>query len=225
MRQPAVLVRFRLVLFLLSALPICRAMPVAENGKPVAVIVVPRHANSIEKFAGEELQRHILLISGAKLEIAETASATRPRLLVGRAAGSAGVSATDLPLEHYRIKTVGNALCLVGHDHGAAGADPLELGDVQTGTLFAVYDLLDRVFGVRWLWPGELGTYVPKHATIAIPDMDVTRGPKLVQRKMRTLRGRLEEMKDFTTDGVDATTNPGVAWLQLSQTFNFNVMP
>ena len=40
--------------------------------------------------------------------------------------------------------------------------DPLasNLG-TPVGTLFAVYDVLDNDLGVRWLWPGKSGEFVP----------------------------------------------------------------
>lgn len=178
-------------------------MSLVEAGKPAAAIVIPRDATPLERFAAEELRDHISLMSGAQLPIGNSAPAGTPRVLIGRSAENAGVAVRDLPPEHYRIKTIAGALCLAGHDRGDKQADPLDLSDVQPGTLFAVYDLLDRALGVRWLWPGDLGTHAPKQDTITIPDLDLTGGPRLVQRKMRTLRGRLEDMKDFTTEGVN----------------------
>ncbi len=36
------------------------------------------------------------------------------------------------------------------------------------GTLFGVYELLERYVGVRWLWPGQLGTYIPRSDSVNI---------------------------------------------------------
>ena len=41
---------------------------------------------------------------------------------------------------------------------------------VHSGTLLGVYEVLEDYLGVRWLWPGDLGTYVPRRNTIVIPD-------------------------------------------------------
>ena len=45
--------------------------------------------------------------------------------------------------------------------------DPLNM-NTSAGTLFGVYEWLDHDVGVRWLWPGELGTYVPSLPTMAL---------------------------------------------------------
>lgn len=39
--------------------------------------------------------------------------------------------------------------------------------------------------GVRWLWPGEVGTYVPETETILVPDMEVSERPSLSARLLR----------------------------------------
>ena len=52
----------------------------------------------------------------------------------------------------------------------------------SSATRFAVSHLLDRHLGVRWLWPGTLGTYVPKQSTIILPPLDITTRPDLVER-------------------------------------------
>ena len=202
------MIRGSTALLALLALPAPAGVLLVKAGKPAATIVVPPDATAIERFAAEELRDHVALVSGARLPIAGAAPSGVPLVLIGRAATRAGVDVRDLVLEHYRIKTAGGALCLAGRDRGKPDADPLALGDVQTGTLFAVYDFLDRSLGVRWLWPGELGVYAPPKSTIEIPDLDITRGPRLVQRKMRTLRTRLDEMKDVSAEDVDLIPQP-----------------
>ncbi len=174
-------------------------MILVENGKAAASIVIPAGATGVERYAAEELRDHIERATGARLSIVETAPAGA-RVLIGRAAAAAGVDASGLTLEHFRVKTAGNALCLAGRDRGS---DPLDLGGVQPGTLFAVYDFLDRELGVRWLWPGEFGTYAPRRARIAVEGLDRTGGPELVQRKFRTLRTRFRGMNEFVVEGID----------------------
>ncbi len=183
----------------LIGLPAFAGVTLVKSGRPIAAIVIPADATRIERHAAEELRDHLEMASGARLPIVDQAPAGA-RVLIGRAAAAAGVAAQGLELEQYRIRTAGDALCLTGRDRGD---DPLDLGAVQPGTLFAVYDLLDRELGVRWLWPGEFGTCVPRRTSISITDLDRTGGPRLVQRKMRTLRTRLRDMQEFATDGID----------------------
>ncbi|MDZ4198551.1 MAG: DUF4838 domain-containing protein, partial [Kiritimatiellia bacterium] len=79
-----------------------------------------------------------------------------------------------MPPDAWRARASGRDVCLVGHD---ADIDPLALfmgsdfGDQtpeRRGTLYAVYHLLEERLGVRWLWPGELGTVVPRQDRMVI---------------------------------------------------------
>ena len=47
--------------------------------------------------------------------------------------------------------------------------NPLATENVHTGTLLGVYEVLEDFLGVRWLWPGDLGTYVPRRSTFVVP--------------------------------------------------------
>ena len=47
-----------------------------------------------------------------------------------------------------------------------------------------VYEILESDLGVRWLWPGELGTYVPRRSTIVLAARDKTVKPRLVYRNL-----------------------------------------
>lgn len=73
--------------------------------------------------------------------------------------------------EGFRLKTVkkadGFAILLAGYD--------------RVGTLYAVYDFLDRC-GVRWFSPGLTGESVPKRPVLRIPALNVTDAPKFTLR-------------------------------------------
>src|SRR5262249_52962139 len=97
------------------------------------------------------------------------------------AARSAGIDVTKLTAETFVLRTKDHALFIVGEDKNA---DPLE-SDTRAGTLWGVYDWLDTALGVRWLWPGDLGTFVPKKATVAAADVDRTESPRFFQRRLR----------------------------------------
>src|SRR5207247_2729133 len=60
--------------------------------------------------------------------------------------------------------------------------NPLSTHNVHSGPLFGVYEVLDRYLGVRWLWPGELGTFVPRKSTIESAILDETVAPRLLSR-------------------------------------------
>ena len=91
------------------------ALDLVRDGRPVAALVLPAKPNAVEKLAAEELRDHVCLISGAELKI-QSAPATGPRVLIGRAAASVGVKADALEPEHYRIRTGPDWLAIAGRD-------------------------------------------------------------------------------------------------------------
>jgi hypothetical protein len=81
----------------------------------------------------------------------------------------------------FTLRSTGSALFIVGRDENG---DPLDR-DTSAGTLFGVYEWLERELAVRWLWPGEVGTFVPHTSTLALHPADRTVKPDLFQRQVR----------------------------------------
>jgi len=52
----------------------------------------------------------------------------------------------------------------------------------DNGTLYAVYDFLERACGVRWYVPGAAGMVVPRRPTLTVPVMHVRRAPAMLYR-------------------------------------------
>ena len=53
----------------------------------------------------------------------------------------------------------------------------------RRGTLFGVYEFLERYAGVRMYFPGELGTIVPRAERLAVPDGRLAKAPAFRYRK------------------------------------------
>ena len=120
------------------------------------------------------------------------------RVFVGvtDAARKQGIDADKLEIEHYVLRTVGNDLYIVGKElypeqyHGSRPRysepwNPLAMECVHSGTLLGVYELLEDYLGVRWLWPGDLGTYVPRRQhDRRFPTTDKTVKPRLLYRNL-----------------------------------------
>lgn len=154
-----------------------------EFGKPRCVIVV----GNVGRGPAEDLKRHLDRIASCDIPIItarETAKAPADavRIYIGPSAETEklGVAASALQVEQYRIKTAPGALMLIGspRKNGKATA--------EFTTQFAVNDFLDRQLGVRWLWPGELGTVIPRSPTIRIADIDRTGRPAMLSRGFST---------------------------------------
>jgi hypothetical protein len=159
----------------------------ARDGQPVATIVTPDSPVHVVRYAAEELQAHVQLASGATLPIvreSEAGDVASPRVFIGatQAAAGAGIDLAALPPEGWVIRTVDGDLYLAGSDRSG-----YELyAPVWAGSLWATYELLEQDLGVRWLWPGELGTHVPEVEMITIAEADRSGHPRMLQRNLRS---------------------------------------
>jgi hypothetical protein len=176
-----------------------------EAGEPRAVIVTADAPSRMAAYAVEELVSHVKKASGATLSVAKESAVPEGfahRVYVGdtQAARRLGIKPEELPFDESVLRSAGNDLYIVGREiplefwagGSQEGADPLSGAgrDPKTGqpfpsgsgTLFGVYELLERYLGVRWVWPGELGAYVPRAATLRVPAIDLSTRPKLALR-------------------------------------------
>lgn len=166
----------------------------AENGRARAAIVIPAKSEERQYVAAERaarlLQAKVQAASQATLPIVSHDDSQTSRLVDGKLrvtadnqvfdyavligdhpfAADNGVATKSLPEEGFLLKTAGNAICIAG-DHDSA--------------IYAVIDLLEQ-YGFRTLWPGELGTVVPKLPTFAVQPVQVSDAPALHQRHMRS---------------------------------------
>lgn len=161
-------------------------LKLVDEGRAAAVIVTPDSPSAVARYAAEELVYHVAKATGVQLVIAtesKVPASPAGRVYVGptKAAQAAGLEPGKLPAETFVLKTQGGALFIAGKD---ASGDPLDLNN-SSGTLFGVYEWLERDLGVHWLWPGELGTYVPRTATVAVKDVNATQSPRFIQRHVR----------------------------------------
>ena len=90
-----------------------------KDGKAVSDIVVDKDALSSVKFAADDLQKHMELISGAKVEIVNTPSEkVKNHIYVGPSdyTRKLGVTVDDLKVEGFKIIAKENYLVLIGRD-------------------------------------------------------------------------------------------------------------
>ena len=145
-----------------SAVLAVNAVTLVEDGRPVAPIVLADESLPAEQLAAEELVRFVERASGAKLAVVKESAAPKsgPRILLGRAAGL-----KDLPRGGGRVTAEDETVRIAGGDD--SGHPKNKIG-VVCGTLNAVYELLDRELGVRFLWPDESGIVVRPKKTITV---------------------------------------------------------
>ncbi len=83
-------------------------------------------------------------------------------------------------IEEYVLRTVGPDLYIVGKElrpggvpwHAAASTRSRGIlwpwNACTVARCWACMEFLENDLGVRWLWPGELGTYVPRQSTVVL---------------------------------------------------------
>lgn len=175
-----------LILFF-HALNLQAQIKVLKDGKATSVVVIADKPSVTARYAAEELVKHVKLATGISLKI-EPESGIREEvashIYVGETetARRYGIDADRLPREAFVMRSVGNDLFIVGNEDAG---NPLDEGNPNVGTLFGVYNFLEVFLGVRWLWPGELGTFVPETDNIEISSVNKLESPALQYRTMR----------------------------------------
>jgi len=168
-----------------------------------AKVVIGRNANVIARFAAKEIVDHIKSATGEVLEITSDDPGKGPAIHIGNTPLTAGygVNPELMAPENWVVARVGNAVLISGGEKpNASENEILSRANVPLGTLSAAYEFLERAVGVRWYWPGSLGTVVPNQKTIRIGQLyetgcpayntrmffyDVSSDPSISNREMR----------------------------------------
>jgi hypothetical protein len=205
------------------AVPTATGLTLVKDGEPTSVIVIADEATSSAKAAALELQYHIKKMSGVDLPILTPDEAPpdgATLVLLGKSplTDELGIDTSALPKEGYVIRTVGDALVILGDDtddHGTIEDAFFSDHNVRTGTLFGVYALLEDWLGCRWIWPGESGECIPARSTVQLPPLDVKEGPALIRRGFRILANRDLQRPwppFFDDDGVKSLRQDQRVW-------------
>ena len=136
-----------------------------------------------------------------------------PSIIVGdvEAAKKAGFDPEKMEWGAFRIKSVGNDIIIAGRDDGV----------YSEGTLYGVYDFLERFAGVRFYFPGEIGTVIQvggkviKPGDIILGDRDgviavdpadapaLIEATRAVQAKEEAIMAAMERDGTYTRPWVD----------------------
>lgn len=149
----------------------------ASDGRSAFVIVCPADTLPATLYAARELREFIFRTTGAELPFRSAREEGRPAIRIE--------VDTSLPRDGFVIRLEGSDLVIAGHD-SPGKADGIDFYDpASTGTLYGVYELLERFAGVRFYWPEELGWIVPKLARLEIPsDLHLRGQPHFAYRRL-----------------------------------------
>lgn len=142
-------------------------------------IVISEDAGRVVKFAAEELQAHLEEISGEKIPVVtDTAPQAGYEYRVGPSKRTLFQSG-DIAPQVWTINATDDAVELVGLDDPALGSGLPGLYADQ-GSLYAVYEFLERDGGVIWADSTDYGTVFTKHGKIR-PSKGCRRGKPFVR--------------------------------------------
>jgi hypothetical protein len=168
-------------LFLISLTPITLAggnIALVAGGKPTAAIVIAADAEAGSKRAVTDLVDCVQESTGATLPVEQASREDRIELHIGNTeyVRSLNLKLDTLGVDGFKILfPAPNRIALVG------GSD--------SGTEFAIYEFLERYVGVRWLFPGECGTHIPKTMDVLISTDEVVSRPQIISRTISTVQG------------------------------------
>lgn len=170
-----------------------------RDGAPAAVIIHEKPPTRAAYFAALELREHIRKITGVTLPL-QTADQDAPahcvKIHVGETerAQQADLVYDKFKDQEYAIQFGDHEILLVGRDQPDRDATVRNLSLEPTafqawpgvwdeqGTMYAVYDFLERFCGVRWFNATELGTVIPETRTLVINGGNIRHTPFFLYR-------------------------------------------
>ena len=162
-----------------------------------AEIVAAPTASKVVKFAAEEAKTFLSEALGAEVPVVAAPTPGKASLVLGMNewAEAAGLSTNGLVRDAFTVAAKGGRVYVFGRD--SATVDPKKVieggggwGAVlfERATTFGVYDFLEREVGVKFYFPGELGTIVPKKGSVAVTGTRTVR-PDFTSRFMQAWDG------------------------------------
>ena len=154
-----------------------------------AEVVVAPDAPPATRFAAAEMTNYLSRVLGRAIPIVPTPTEGRYAIVLGTNAWSraAGLRPEALPRDSYCVKIGPDRAYVAGCDDPARDlARQIAQGSIilhcEHATLFGVYGFLDRHAGVRFYFPGELGTVVPPSPSIRLPEGNYSVTPRFARR-------------------------------------------
>ncbi|MBR2374576.1 MAG: DUF4838 domain-containing protein [Lentisphaeria bacterium] len=154
----------------------------AQKGKACCEVVIPPKSCAAVKFAAAELQTYLGKITNSQIPAVPAPTGKRTAFILGEpGAKLLGFDLKSIDRDGYIIKSRGKNIIIAGTDNPRA--NPAKRADAfERGTLYGVYEFLERFGGVRFYFPGEMGTVVPLKKDWSIGTIDLIDRPDSQQR-------------------------------------------
>ena len=167
-----------------------RAASGLELSAETAEVVVAPQAPSVVRFAADELTNFLSQVLGGPVPIAESPTAGKASVVLGSNVWTraAGIRTEILPRDAFEVVVRDGTAFIAGRDDVSADVRQLlrkgeREQEYERATLFGVYDFLERTAGVRFYFPGELGTVVPRREALPVPSGRRTVSPAFTYRR------------------------------------------
>ena len=140
------------------------------------------------KLAAQEIADGLSLVFGTKIKPVTKAGGKAVQICVGdrKLAAQLKIDPALFDRDGFVIKTSGNKILIIGRD--LPDCDPKRRVNAtgikgEWATLFGAYEFLERFAGIRYYFPGRLGTYAPSQKEISLPAIDIYDRPDFLQRR------------------------------------------
>ena len=144
------------------------------------VVVAPKAPDTV-RFAVEELTNALSRVFASPVAVATAPTAGRRHVYLGENewTRAAGLEPRKLPRDAFEIRVTGTDVFIAGADDPKAriAAETGPSGFFEIATVHGVYEFLERYAGVRYYFPGPLGTILPKAKALKVPEGDFTSEP------------------------------------------------
>lgn len=145
-----------------------------ENGRTEYKVLLSASAGTVEETAAGEFVKYVRETTGVNLEtvrddtVSPLVSERYVSIGENRLEEKVKIAHDDLNGEGYVLKTVQDSLFIVGES--------------EVGTLFGVYDWLERALGVKFLTTEY--EYIPSLSQVVLYETDVTEVPAIASRSV-----------------------------------------
>lgn len=169
-------------------------------------VVVAADAAKTVRFAADEMTNFLGRVLGAPVPLQTHVNPAKTSIVLGDNAWNraAGLDVSKLPCDAFCVSVASNVVRIAGYDDPTADPWGHILRDSGTrnfrrATSLGVYDFLERHAGVRFYFIGELGTVVPRRASVVVPEGMSVVEPAFVERNFSYYA-----MGDFYDENVSA---------------------
>ena len=158
------------------------------NQPDVEVVALPNTPQTV-LLAVEEMTNGLNGVFGGTVPFVTAPTPGKKHIFLGSNTWTvaAGIDTTALKRDAFRLIAKGDDVFIAGRDDPrrrllreiARGWD----ADCEKATVHGVYEFLERYAGVRFYFPGPLGTILPKAKALKVPEGDFTCAPDYTTRK------------------------------------------